>query len=235
MMATFFEDIRIWVRRHATNYIETYFETLRTRREAHFHAHLVELSNAASYYHASPHANAIAAAHAELKRGVDEDWRSSVQKYPEVLEYYYSWVTFELPNDCEPGVRDPPLSALAGARAAPGRVRVGPPLEAERIIRRVDDRETDHRRHASHYRHGRGLNGGQLPGMEGLGLPHMVVMGHGDDNDIRQSARHPSRARSRSRSRHRSWSRRRRRSIRSHSRSRVRVVYEDPFDKLGLH
>jgi hypothetical protein len=39
-----------------------------------------------------------------------------VQRYPEVLEYFYSLVEMSLPNDDDVAVRDPPLSALSGAR-----------------------------------------------------------------------------------------------------------------------
>lgn len=39
-----------------------------------------------------------------------------MQRYPEVLEYFYSLVEMSLPNDDDVAVRDPPLSALSGAR-----------------------------------------------------------------------------------------------------------------------
>lgn len=77
-------------------------------------AHLNE--RALYYYGTRPHPTEIAAANAELKRGIDEDWRASVQRYPEVLEYFYSLVTFTLPRDDDSAVKDPPLSALTGAR-----------------------------------------------------------------------------------------------------------------------
>lgn len=50
-----------------------------------------------------------------LRAGLDECWKQSVNRYPEVLEYYYSLVQFELPSDKDPNVSDPSLSALAGA------------------------------------------------------------------------------------------------------------------------
>lgn len=50
-----------------------------------------------------------------LKRGVDEDWQTSVQRYPEVLQYFYSLVELSLPGDDDPMVKDPPLSALRHA------------------------------------------------------------------------------------------------------------------------
>lgn len=39
-----------------------------------------------------------------------------MQRYPEVLEYFYSLVEMSLPSDDDVAVRDPPLSALSGAR-----------------------------------------------------------------------------------------------------------------------
>ena len=50
-----------------------------------------------------------------------------MQRYPEVLEYFYGLVDLSLPGDSEEGVRDPPLSALIGGAGAAkrGRVRVG--------------------------------------------------------------------------------------------------------------
>lgn len=111
-----------WVRAHAQDYILHYFSMLRTRRKT-VHADQIALitDRAFHYYHAPPHPSEIAAADAELKRGIDDDWKASVQRYPEVLEYFYGLVDLSLPSDSEPGVRDPPLSALSGGK---GRVRV---------------------------------------------------------------------------------------------------------------
>jgi len=93
--------------------------------------HLAHLTERAAYFYGTrPHPSEIAAANAELKRGIDEDWRASVQRYPEVLEYFYSLVTFTLPRDDDAAVKDPPLSALTGARAREG--PVAKPKSAER-------------------------------------------------------------------------------------------------------
>lgn len=71
-----------------------------------------------------------------LRAGLDECWKQSVNRYPEVLEYYYSLVQFELPSDKDPDVSDPSLSALAGAsrRRAEPLVREygGPPMRGGR-------------------------------------------------------------------------------------------------------
>lgn len=108
-----------WVRAHAQDYILEYFRLLTERRKTAHTAHLERISaHAYHYYHAPPHPNEIAAAQAQLKRGIDEDWQASVQRYPEVLEYFYSLVELTLPDDDEPAVKDPPLSALSGSRKA---------------------------------------------------------------------------------------------------------------------
>jgi hypothetical protein len=95
---------------------------LTARRKTLHQDHIHRITDRAyHYYHAPPHPSEIAAADAELKRGIDEDWKASVQRYPEVLEYFYGLVDLSLPGDEEPGVRDPPLSALSGGK---GRVRM---------------------------------------------------------------------------------------------------------------
>jgi hypothetical protein len=117
---------RTWVRAHAQDYILEYFRLLTERRKTAHSAHLERITaHAYHYYHAPPHPNEIAAAQSLLKRGIDEDWQASVQRYPEVLEYFYSLVELTLPDDGEQAVKDPPLSALSGSRKASR--RGGPP------------------------------------------------------------------------------------------------------------
>lgn len=108
---------RSWVRGHAQDYILSFFSTLTARRKE-VHASRIHLitDRAYHYYHAPPHPSEVAAADAELKRGIDEDWRASVQRYPEVLEYFYGLVELSLPGEEESCVRDPPLSALGGGK-----------------------------------------------------------------------------------------------------------------------
>jgi hypothetical protein len=113
------------VRAHAQDYILEYFRLLTERRKTAHAQHLERLqAHSYHYYRAPPHPSQIADAQAQLKRGIDEDWQSSVQRYPEVLEYFYSLVELTLPDDNENAVKDPPLSALNGPRSKPGR-RVG--------------------------------------------------------------------------------------------------------------
>ncbi|KAK8042746.1 hypothetical protein PG994_013229 [Apiospora phragmitis] len=117
MMQSIYNDIRTWVRGHAQDYILEYFRLLTERRKQAHSSHLERLTaHAYHYYHAPPHPTEIAQAQATLKRGIDEDWQSSVQRYPEVLEYFYSLVELTLPQDDEGAVKDPPLSALNGSR-----------------------------------------------------------------------------------------------------------------------
>ncbi len=107
------------MRAHAQDYILEYFRLLTERRKKAHSQHLDRLTaHAYHYFHAPPHPNEIASAQAALKRGIDEDWQASVQRYPEVLEYFFSLVELTLPADEEPTVRDPPLSALSGSRKA---------------------------------------------------------------------------------------------------------------------
>ncbi|EQK98310.1 hypothetical protein G6O67_000655 [Ophiocordyceps sinensis] len=126
MMRSIYSDIRSWVRAHAQDYVLEYFRLLAERRKNAHTTHLDQISAHAFYhYNAPPHPNQIADAQATLKRGIDEDWQASVQRYPEVLEYYFGLVELTLPADDEPAVKDPPLSALTGHRKATRRAGGG--------------------------------------------------------------------------------------------------------------
>ncbi|KAK2595309.1 hypothetical protein QQS21_006965 [Conoideocrella luteorostrata] len=119
MMRSIYSDIRAWVRGHAQDYVLEYFRLLTERRKNAHTAQLDHITAHAFYhYNAPPHPNQIADAQATLKRGIDEDWQASVQRYPEVLEYFFSLVEMTLPGDNEPAVKDPPLSAMNGQRKA---------------------------------------------------------------------------------------------------------------------
>ncbi|KAA8570542.1 hypothetical protein EYC84_002806 [Monilinia fructicola] len=144
MMTSVYTDIRTWVRGHAQDYILSYFTY---------------------YYNARPHPSEIAQADSELKRGIDEDWRASVQRYPEVLEYFFSLVELSLPSDDEPGVRDPPLSALGGGGRKVRLNEPGPPRgstpavsdggeerERRREQRRIGTPANDRERHVDRQR-----------------------------------------------------------------------------------
>lgn len=105
------------MRGHAQDYILSYFGHLTTRRKDLHTAHIRRLTDRAyRYYGTPPHPQELANAELELKRGVDEDWKAAVQRYPEVLDYYYGLVDLSLPGDDEAQVSDPPMSALAGGK-----------------------------------------------------------------------------------------------------------------------
>jgi hypothetical protein len=57
----------------------------------------------------------IQEAHAELKRGIDADWRASVLRYPTVLDYFYSLIELRLPSDRSQEVVQPPFAAAGYA------------------------------------------------------------------------------------------------------------------------
>lgn len=119
------------MRAHAQDYILECFRHLTERRKAVHAQHLESLNtHSFHYYRQPPHPSQIADAQAQLKRGIDEDWRSSVQRYPEVLGYFYSLVELTLPDDNDSAVKDPPLSAFNGPRSKPGRRVGGPPTMA---------------------------------------------------------------------------------------------------------
>lgn len=131
------------MRAHAQDYILEYFRLLTERRKAAHAAHLERINHHAyHYYHAPPHPNEIVAAQAQLKRGIDEDWQASVQRYPEVLEYFYSLVELTLPPDSDPAVKDPPLSALSGSRKGsrrsngPATITSGPSIHDRDLLPR---------------------------------------------------------------------------------------------------
>ena len=93
------------------------------RKHAHF-AYLSSLPNYDVYMRYSGHPpihpmyiaqlqTQIAEAQTDLKRGIDADWRVSVLRYPEILDYFYSLVEVKLPDPRSPRVVQPPF-AVAG-------------------------------------------------------------------------------------------------------------------------
>jgi len=139
MMDQVFSDIRSWVRAHAQDYILALFTQLTTRRKALHAITLARINERAYHYHRlPPHPSEIRTAEDDLKRGIDEDWKASVQRYPEVLEYFYGLVELSLPGEEEIRVSDPPLSAMAGGK---GRVRI-----RERVVERAEGRQRERRR-----------------------------------------------------------------------------------------
>ncbi|KAG4252477.1 hypothetical protein FPRO06_03931 [Fusarium proliferatum] len=128
MMRSIYNEIRSWVRGHAQDYILEYFRLLTDQRKTAHAAHMDRITaHAYHYYHAPPHPTQVAEAQASLKRGIDEDWQASVQRYPEVLEYFFGLVELTLPAEDEPAVKDPPLGSLSNSRKVNRRSGTAPP------------------------------------------------------------------------------------------------------------
>lgn len=53
--------------------------------------------------------NQITEGHAELKRGISGDWRTSILRYSVVFDYFYSLVELRLPSNSSNAVTSPPL------------------------------------------------------------------------------------------------------------------------------
>jgi hypothetical protein len=92
-------------RKHVLNAFE---KLTGDRKQAHA-AYLAYLPNYEIYMRYSGHPpihpiyvstlqTQISEAHAELKRGIDTDWRVCVLQYPEILDYFYSLVSVRLPD-----------------------------------------------------------------------------------------------------------------------------------------
>jgi hypothetical protein len=111
---------------HARQHVLNAFEHLSsTRKQAHS-AYLASLPNYSIYMQYSGHPpihpvyvaqlqGQIAEAHAELKRGTDADWRASVLRYPDVLNYFYSLIDLRIPSERSPRVVEPPFAAAGYA------------------------------------------------------------------------------------------------------------------------
>jgi hypothetical protein len=100
---------------HARGHILKAFEILTSIRKQGHSAYLASLPNYDIYmrYSGRPPISPIYVAtlqaqiqesHAELKRGIDADWRASVLRYPVVLDYFYSLVELRIPSDQSPRV-----------------------------------------------------------------------------------------------------------------------------------
>jgi len=119
-------EIRDWVINHARQHILNAFERLTSNRKGMHAAYLASLPNYEIYMRYSGHPpihpmylsqlqTQIAEANAELKRGIDADWRASVLRYPEVLDYFYGLVDLRLPDDRSREVVEPPFAAAGYA------------------------------------------------------------------------------------------------------------------------
>ena len=119
-------EIRDWVISHARQHINEAFERLAAARNQAHAAYLASLPYYSVYAqyagrpplhpaHLAQLQAQLADAHAELERGIDADWRTSVLRYPEVLDYFYSLVALRLPSERSPSVAEPPFAAAGHA------------------------------------------------------------------------------------------------------------------------
>ena len=113
---------RDWVLNHAREQVLLTFNQLKTAR---YEAHLAYLQTLPCYalyqkFHGNPPLQAqqfytlqtqINHAQGIYKAGVDEDWRRSCLRYPEVLDYYFSLVEVSLPDDKDSVMREPRFGA----------------------------------------------------------------------------------------------------------------------------
>lgn len=111
---------------HARQHVLNAFERLTSNRKQTHSAYLASLPHYDVYmrYSGRPPihpmylaqlTSQIADANADLKRGIDADWRASVLRYPEVLDYFYSLVELRTPDDRSMLVVEPPFAAAGYA------------------------------------------------------------------------------------------------------------------------
>ncbi len=80
--------------------------------------HLDQITAQCAYHYNGPPAPAmLARACEEYRHGVSEDWSRSVQKYPEILQYYFGLTEVNLPRDDALSVTNPPMGVLQELRA----------------------------------------------------------------------------------------------------------------------
>ncbi|KAH7383299.1 hypothetical protein BKA66DRAFT_385810, partial [Pyrenochaeta sp. MPI-SDFR-AT-0127] len=175
-------EIRDWVINHARQHILNAFDRLTsTRKQAHS-AYLASLPNYEVYMRYSGHPpihpmyvaqlqTQIAEAHAELKRGIDADWRSSVLRYPEILDYFYSLIELRLPDDRSPRVMEPPFAVAGYAdRGYMDHSRIG--IEKKKKKRREREGSVPPERHAALNRIMRGPPPVPTPPLQHGAYPH---------------------------------------------------------------
>jgi hypothetical protein len=111
-----------WVLNHARNQIIATFHQLRAARHQAHVAYLQTLPCFTLYqrWHGNPPIapnqlhilnTQIQQANAAYRAGVDEDWRRSCLRYPEVLDYYFSLVEYSFPMENHPMIAEPSFGA----------------------------------------------------------------------------------------------------------------------------
>ncbi|KAF8477587.1 hypothetical protein BDZ91DRAFT_30930 [Kalaharituber pfeilii] len=86
------DEIRYWVTTQAKAEIHRDFQSRSSLRRAQHSKYL--------YLNSGRFTNEMLdRVNHDLKRGIDEDWRAAVQRYPEVLDYFYSLVGWTVRGD----------------------------------------------------------------------------------------------------------------------------------------
>jgi len=80
-------------------------------RPHHFRVLVNRIRLAAYQNNTHPHPSELARKREDLERGINVDWRASLQRCPEALDYFYGLVNTDmrLPSEGDISVRDPPL------------------------------------------------------------------------------------------------------------------------------
>jgi hypothetical protein len=112
------DDPRHWVLSHAREWIIHTFNQMVEIRKQQYEAHLGTIPYYELYkiYAGRPPIPPpqlhelrmqMSAAQGAYQRGIDEDWKNSLQRYPEVLDYYFNLVEFKLPGEKSVAVQEP--------------------------------------------------------------------------------------------------------------------------------
>lgn len=124
------KKVREWVLDHARNEVMSIFQELKNaRRQAHVaYLHTIPCFSLYQKFHGSPPVHPMQLqslqqqiSHAQelYKSGVDEDWRRSCLKYPDVLDHFFNLVDLDFPDDTDSSVQTPQFGGSAkGPRKA---------------------------------------------------------------------------------------------------------------------
>ncbi|POS86517.1 hypothetical protein EPUL_000549 [Erysiphe pulchra] len=110
MLTSCLDQIREWVKIRARNFILVYYDRLAYQHEREYSERINEIEHCpAHYYNSREYFEELDREEARLKHYINEAWKASVQRYPEVLRYFYSLVDISRPNDSDVCVTSPPI------------------------------------------------------------------------------------------------------------------------------
>lgn len=99
-----------WVKLRARNFILGYYDRLAEQHEREYNEHVSAIENFYSqYYNSTRYFEELSREEANLKHNINKAWKASVQRYPEVLKYFYSLVDISRPSDSDVCVTSPPI------------------------------------------------------------------------------------------------------------------------------